>query len=72
MSKYTIQYTSKFKKSYKKMIARFNYDEKDFRKVVKMLSNDEVLPEKYHNHLLEPKSNRIMGVPYKTRLVVSI
>ena len=32
-----------------------------------MLANDIALPEKYNNnHLLEPKSERCMGMSYKT------
>ena len=33
-----------------------------FKKIIQLLANDEVLPEKYCNHLLEPKSNRNMGM----------
>ena len=64
MSKYRIEYTVKFKKQYKKMIANKSYNENYFKTVVSMLANDEILPEKYHNHLLEPKSNRFVGMPY--------
>ncbi len=59
MNKYKIQRTTKFKKSYKKLITKQGYDEKEFKKVVEMLINDTILPEKYHNHLLEPKKNGI-------------
>lgn len=72
MTRYKIEYTTRFKKEYKKLIAKQGYDEKDFIKVIKMLANDELLPKQYHNHLLEPKSNRIMGVSYKARLVINI
>ena len=48
------------------MIANKSYNENDFKTVVSMLANDEILPEKYHNHLLEPKSNRHLGMPYQT------
>ena len=64
--------TSRFKKDYKKMSTRNNFDEKSFKKVVGMLADNIVLPEKYCNHLLEPKSNRIMGMSYKTRLASDI
>lgn len=64
MSKYRIEYTTKFKKQYKKMISNKSYNENDFKTVVSMLANDEILPEKYHNHLLEPKSNRFMGMSH--------
>ena len=64
MNKYRIEYTTKFKKQYKKLLVNKNYNEDDFKTVVRMLANDEILPEKYRNHLLEPKINRIMGMPY--------
>ena len=63
-NKYSIQYTTRFKKQYKKVISNSKYKEEDFRKVVTMLANDDVLPEKYHNHLLELKSNRFMGMSH--------
>lgn len=66
MSKYKIEYTTKFKKAYKKLITKQGYNENDFKKVLELLANDEILPEKYRNHLLEPKNNRIMGMSYKT------
>ena len=71
-TKYKIERTNKFKKDYKKLQSRNIFDEKAFIKVVTMLSNDEILPEKYCNHLLEPKSERNMGMPYKTRLAFNI
>lgn len=58
MSKYTIYKTNKFSKDYNRMKKRNNFDEKEFIKVVSMLSNGEVLPPKYCNHMLEPKSER--------------
>lgn len=39
---------------------RNNFDETKFVKVVSMLSNGETLPTKYCNHILEPKSERIL------------
>lgn len=50
MNKYTIFRTNKFKKDYKKMMKRNNFDEKEFIKVVSMIANGEELPEKYCNH----------------------
>ena len=55
MNKYKIEYTTRFKKSYKKMIKQ-GYKSKDFVEVLEMLAKDKILPEKYKNHLLEPKS----------------
>lgn len=66
INKYKIEYTTKFKKSYKKLVSQSQYNESDFIEVLKMLANDIPLPAKYKNHLLEPKSNRFMGMPYKT------
>ena len=66
MAKYKIQITNIFKKDYKKMRSRNNFDEKAFKTVIELLSNGESLPEKYCNHLLEPKSNRSLGMSYKT------
>ena len=62
MSKYTIFTTNKFNKDYKRMKKRNNFDEHEFKKIIQLLANNEVLPEKYCNHLLEPKSNRNMGM----------
>lgn len=65
-TKYKIVQTSRFKKDYKKMKLTNNFDERAFIKVISMLANDEVLPLRYCNHLLEPKSERNLGMPYKT------
>lgn len=46
MNKYKIEYTTKFKKSYKKMIKQ-GYKPEDFEKVLEMLAKDEILPERY-------------------------
>lgn len=51
---------------------RNNFDETEFVKVVSILSSGETLPTKYCNHILEPESERILGMPYKTRLVINI
>ncbi len=72
MNKYDIEVTNKFKKDYKRMRSRNNFDESAFKAVLYLLSNDEILPEKYCNHLLEPKVNRVMGMPYKTRLAFNL
>ena len=65
-TRYKIEKTNRFKRDFKKVKSRNNFDEKEFIKVVTMLANGEILPEKYCNHLLEPKSERNMGMPYKT------
>lgn len=71
-TKYRVVTTNKFKKDYKKMKSRNNFDEEAFITVVTLLANGENLPSKYCNHLLEPKSQRNMGMPYKTRLAFGI
>mgnify|MGYP005775628427 CR=1 FL=1 len=72
MAKYKIQITNIFKKDYKKMRSRNNFDEEAFKTVIELLSNGESLPEKYCNHLLEPKSNRTLGMSYQTWLAINL
>lgn len=64
--KYTIYMTNKFKKDYKKMQKRNNFDEKEFIKVVSLLADGKELPGKYCNHILEPSSERYLRMSYKT------
>ena len=71
-TKYKITETNKFKKDYRKIKLRGNFNEKEFITVVTMLANDEKLPEKYENHLLEPRSERYMGMPYKAQLTFNV
>lgn len=71
-NKYQITMTSRFKKDLK-MVKKRNYFDIDLlNDVVQMLANDITLPEKYNNHLLEPRSKRLVGMSYKTRLVTWI
>ena len=72
MMKYEIKRTNQFKKDLKKAMKRENFDAKLLNDVVEMLANDIELPEKYKNHLLEPKSKRIMGVSFKAELAFRI
>lgn len=72
MNKYRVEYTTKFKKSYKKLIVKQGRSQDDFKKVIDILANDIPLPEKYRNHLLEPRKSRSMGMPYKSRLVINL
>ena len=68
-NKYQITMTSRFKKDLK-MVKKRNYFDIDLlNDVVQMLANDITLPEKYNNHLLEPRSKRLVGMSYKTSLV---
>lgn len=62
--KYDIQRTNKFKKQFKKILKQPNFKQAEFEKVIEMLSNNKVLPAKYHNHLLNPHSERCMGMSY--------
>ena len=67
MSKqYEVKLTTKFKKQLKiiRKQQNFNYDALDT--VINMLSNNELLPKKYNNHLLNPKSKRYMGMSCTT------
>lgn len=64
-NKYEIKMTSKFKKDLKAVTKR-NLDIDLLNEVVLMLANDIPLLAKYNNHLLEPKSERSMGMSYKT------
>ena len=66
---YDIQATNKFKKKYSKIKKQKEFKKEEFENVLKLLSNNEVLPKKYHNHLLEPKKNRNMGMSYSTRYI---
>ena len=66
---YEIKMTSRFKKDLKTVKKRSNLDIDLLNEVVLMLANDITLPQKYKNHLLEPKSKRFVGVSYKTWLV---
>ena len=40
--------------------------------MLKILVNNELLPSKYNNHLLKPKSKRNMGMSYTTRCTFRI
>lgn len=70
--KYKIERTNKFTKQYAKMLKQKEFKEEEFINVLKLLANDEVLPTKYKNHLLNPKSKRNMGMPYTTWYIVRI
>ncbi len=63
---YIIKPTNKFKKSYAKLKKQKNYNKAktELKIVLEKLKNNELLPVKYNNHLLEPKSKRCMGMPY--------
>lgn len=50
-TKYDVQYTSKFKKDFKKMLKQ-GKDESKFLDIIKVLANGKELEEKYRNHEL--------------------
>ena len=62
--KYKIERTKKFTKQYARMLKQKNFKEEEFINVLKMLANNELLPAKYNNHLLNPKSKRYWGMPF--------
>lgn len=64
--KYQIKRTNKFTKQYSKLLKQNHFKEDNFIKVLTILANGELLPEKYCNHLLIPKNNRYMGMPCST------
>lgn len=64
--KYEIQYTNKFKKQYTKLSQNPYFKKSEFEKVIDLLINNEILPAKYRNHLLNPKSERCMGMSHTT------
>ena len=70
--KYKIERTNKFTKQYAKILKQKEFREEEFIKVLGMLANNEILPEKYHNHLLAPKSKRRMGMSCTTRCIIRI
>lgn len=70
--KYEIIKTNKFIKQYAKVLKQKDFSEEEFIKVITMLSNNEVLPAKYKNHLLNPKSKRCMGMSYTKWYIVRI
>ena len=61
---YQISFTNIFKKQYTKIKNNPSFKQEEFNKVINILSNNEVLPPKYKNHLLNPKSKRCMGMSY--------
>ena len=64
--KYNIVRTNKFVKQYAKLFKQKNFKETEFVDILKLLTNNEPLPPKYRNHLLEPKKNRYMGMSCTT------
>ena len=71
-NKYEIKMTSRFKKDLKTVRKRNYFDANLLNEVVEKLENDIQLEPKYNNHLLEPRSKWIMGMPFKAGLVIRI
>ena len=63
--KYGVRLTNKFKKDFKNMKKRKEFNNDEFEFVVDTLRKGKILPAKYRNHLLEPKSERHLGMSYK-------
>lgn len=71
-NKYEIKMTSRFKKDLKTVRKRNFFDADLLNEVIEKIANDIQLEPKYNNHLLEPKSKRIMGMSFKAGLVIRI
>lgn len=56
---YDVVLTNKFKKQYSKIKKRSNFDKEELKKVIDILRKNELMPPKYKNHLLIPKSKSI-------------
>ena len=63
-NKYQIKFVNTFKKQYERIKNNPIFKQEEFNKVIEILSNDEIMPEKYKNHLLNPKSKRYLGMSY--------
>lgn len=72
MKQYEIKLTNKFKKQLKKLQKQPNFNYKALDEVINTLASNELLPDKYRNHLLEPKKKRNMGMSCTTRCIVRI
>lgn len=68
MNNFTIKYTNRFKKSYNKLISTQNFNKANFKFVIDSLIQNQILPQQFKNHLLNPKSKRYLGMSYFSRL----
>lgn len=59
---YQIKFTNVFKKQYSKIKNNPKFKQTEFNNVIELLSTNQILPQKYQNHLLSPKSKRYMGM----------
>ena len=60
--KYQIKFINTFKKQYLKIKKNPVFKQEELKNVIDLLSNNETLPAKYKNHLLNPKSKRNLGM----------
>ena len=58
--KYKLVETTKFRKELSKVTKKYKDSKEVYKFVVDKLLRGEELPEKYKNHLLEPKSKRVL------------
>lgn len=61
---YQVKFTTVFKKQYSKIKNNPNFKQEEFNYVIDLLSKNQILPQKYKNHLLNPKSKRNMGMSF--------
>lgn len=61
---YQVKFTNVFKKQYAKIKNNPHFKQEEFNNVIDLLSSNQVLPPKYRNHLLSPKSKRYMGMSF--------
>lgn len=61
---YQVKFTNIFKKQYSKIKNNPKFKQSEFNYVIELLSTNQLLPPKYQNHLLSPKSKRNMGMPF--------
>ena len=59
---YQVKFTTVFKKQYSKIKNNPDFKQEEFNHIIDLLSKNQILPQKYKNHLLNPKSKRNMGM----------
>lgn len=69
---YQVIFTNIFKKQYSKIKNNPRFKQSEFDNVIKLLSTNQVLPAKYKNHLLNPKSKRYLGMSFAKRYFIRI
>jgi len=70
--KYKLVGTTRFKREPLKAKRRYKDAKEVYEFVIDKLLKGEQLPERYKNHLLEPKSKRVLWMSHKTRLALNI